>query len=622
MATAKRVQHRRGTTAEHAVFTGAQGEVTVDTDKKTAVIGDGATAGGFPLQLEAVSSIAALEAAPTHGTRYLNAGGRSGEFAWRVGDYTAEVTADTQQGIYIASSSDPTGAAGCWVRVFEGRKLAEWFGCEGDGVTDDAAAFQAFINQGGALGAYKDYRLNSQIEFPSNIDLELGRWTNIYRGYSQGGFAGALFRNANFLTGDSNIRISGGNFGLYSASQIGFVLWFHNVTTLQLDTVRISESYNSFAIYFTECTDLALDNCEIEPDFTGTSGTADALHMAGCTKVRVNGGRYFSADDAIAITTEYDNYQDAELSSFEISSTKDVVVNGAVLDSRKSAVKILIAATVTTGNTIENVTIANCPASYVNGLIKAKDETASYLLKDLTFENITSRGDFVSTQDGNGLDLQSVDGFRVSRIKCFGGTGAAANAIFNGCKNGVVDGKSVFVDLGATTYNVGLSACDNVKIFDSDITSGGEGVRVINSTNCEVSSNTITSATTGIAESGTSDWNKFENNRLDGNTTPMANIVGANTHVAGNRGAPTLKQGTATISASGSSVTVATGLYSTFGLQLPDIQVTPINTDWTAGGAASWRVRNISGVSFDIELDTTSSTAVSFAWRATRYARA
>lgn len=42
------VKMRRGTTAEHATFTGAEGEVTVDTDKKVVVVHDGVTPGGFP----------------------------------------------------------------------------------------------------------------------------------------------------------------------------------------------------------------------------------------------------------------------------------------------------------------------------------------------------------------------------------------------------------------------------------------------------------------------------------------------------------------------------------------------------------------------------------------------
>lgn len=50
------IQRRRGTTSQHSTFTGALGEITVDTDKKTAVIHDGVTAGGSPLAKE-LSSI-------------------------------------------------------------------------------------------------------------------------------------------------------------------------------------------------------------------------------------------------------------------------------------------------------------------------------------------------------------------------------------------------------------------------------------------------------------------------------------------------------------------------------------------------------------------------------------
>ena len=45
----KQVQFRKGTTAEHFNFTGALAEITVDTEKNTAVVHDGATPGGFEL---------------------------------------------------------------------------------------------------------------------------------------------------------------------------------------------------------------------------------------------------------------------------------------------------------------------------------------------------------------------------------------------------------------------------------------------------------------------------------------------------------------------------------------------------------------------------------------------
>ena len=46
---ATQVQFRRGTTAEHLSFKGAEGEVTVDTSLKTVVIHDALTNGGFPV---------------------------------------------------------------------------------------------------------------------------------------------------------------------------------------------------------------------------------------------------------------------------------------------------------------------------------------------------------------------------------------------------------------------------------------------------------------------------------------------------------------------------------------------------------------------------------------------
>ena len=46
------LQLRRGTTDQHATFVGANGEVTVDTDKKTLVVNDGVTQGGTPLARE------------------------------------------------------------------------------------------------------------------------------------------------------------------------------------------------------------------------------------------------------------------------------------------------------------------------------------------------------------------------------------------------------------------------------------------------------------------------------------------------------------------------------------------------------------------------------------------
>lgn len=43
------VQFRRGNTAQVAAFTGAPGEIVIDTDRKIVVVQDGVKSGGYPM---------------------------------------------------------------------------------------------------------------------------------------------------------------------------------------------------------------------------------------------------------------------------------------------------------------------------------------------------------------------------------------------------------------------------------------------------------------------------------------------------------------------------------------------------------------------------------------------
>jgi len=56
---AKLLKLRRGTTSQHSSFTGAEGEVTVDTDKESLVVHNGSQAGGFPLLRQDLSNLPA-----------------------------------------------------------------------------------------------------------------------------------------------------------------------------------------------------------------------------------------------------------------------------------------------------------------------------------------------------------------------------------------------------------------------------------------------------------------------------------------------------------------------------------------------------------------------------------
>ena len=65
---AKLLKLRRGTTSQHCSFTGAEGEVTVDTDKETLVVHDGSTAGGHAVAAEDMANVSSANIVGRLGT--------------------------------------------------------------------------------------------------------------------------------------------------------------------------------------------------------------------------------------------------------------------------------------------------------------------------------------------------------------------------------------------------------------------------------------------------------------------------------------------------------------------------------------------------------------------------
>jgi hypothetical protein len=88
------------------------------------------------------ASLAGYSAATT---AYLRESGREGLFVWSSANNSTNIINDPNQGVYVAPSSDATGASGAWVRKFSGAHNVKWFGAAGDGVTDDSAAFVAAL---------------------------------------------------------------------------------------------------------------------------------------------------------------------------------------------------------------------------------------------------------------------------------------------------------------------------------------------------------------------------------------------------------------------------------------------------------------------------------------------
>ena len=65
---AKLLKLRRGTTSQHSSFTGAEGEVTIDTNKDVPVVHDGSTAGGHPVAAEDMSNVSSASITGRLGT--------------------------------------------------------------------------------------------------------------------------------------------------------------------------------------------------------------------------------------------------------------------------------------------------------------------------------------------------------------------------------------------------------------------------------------------------------------------------------------------------------------------------------------------------------------------------
>jgi len=77
---------------------------------------------------------------------FLSESGREGLFIWTSTNVSQFVTRDTQQGVYVAPSSDTSGASGAWVRQYSGAMDIKWFGAVADGTTDNKTAIQTAIN--------------------------------------------------------------------------------------------------------------------------------------------------------------------------------------------------------------------------------------------------------------------------------------------------------------------------------------------------------------------------------------------------------------------------------------------------------------------------------------------
>tara|TARA_R100000734_G_C3309950_1_gene100692 strand:- start:311 stop:1663 length:1353 start_codon:yes stop_codon:yes gene_type:complete len=126
---AKLLKLRRGSTSGHGSFTGAEGEVTVDTDKDTLVVHDGSTAGGHPVAAEDMANVSGTAILGRIGT------GTIGTHKLAAGGLPANVTVETANitDLTIANADVSASAA------IAGTKISPDFGSQNIATTGTAA---------------------------------------------------------------------------------------------------------------------------------------------------------------------------------------------------------------------------------------------------------------------------------------------------------------------------------------------------------------------------------------------------------------------------------------------------------------------------------------------------
>lgn len=198
-------------------------------------------AGSLSLMLSnVVASRTALKALSTSrwNVAYLAESGREGTFKWQLGNYSAQVAADTAEGIYVKANAI-AATVGAWVRAGSQPVNIKWFGAVGDGVADDTAAIRA------AMAASKSvvfppgiFKLTDDLPLADNHKVTLDAGTRINQTVDNKNIFKAVSRNGITLL-CNNAELWG--FGNYSSSWTG------------------TSGHEDIAIQLNGCTDALVD---------------------------------------------------------------------------------------------------------------------------------------------------------------------------------------------------------------------------------------------------------------------------------------------------------------------------------------------------------------------------
>lgn len=385
-----------------------------------------------------VADRTALKAVDTeaHTTVYLMEAGREGTFKWSASNLSTIVAADIEEGVYVAPTSDTTGASGAWVRQHDGVLRPEWFGALA--ITDwgtpedstDALASLAAVS--GMVPAYIElsgfYRSTAAITLasvypdirgirPGETGFFFDACDGITVDYSTSIWNSASFRDVGFITNGHSLYTAlsmtgAANTGDGALARIEGCFFlgrdvYPDNTPTWLDEWLV-------AISLEQCDGIRIEHCAINGSAYNSIGggggpsgfpySTRGIIANNCTHMVVNDCHILGSETGILLT----------------GNSEGLKVNFSVLVANKNAMSIA-----TTGNANAHAIVDNHMASFVSNL---KISGGSFL--HTIAQNVFFRRDDLASGSFVHISLDNCPGTRVLGNQFYVGA-AGADALEN-----------------------------------------------------------------------------------------------------------------------------------------------------------------------------------------------
>lgn len=522
--------------ASAAIVAAAEAAATAASNSAAAAAASAIAAAG----VQPFATRALIKAIDTTTRQYafLSEAGREGIFVWRTGDYSARITADTAEGMFIKANAI-AATSGAWVREFDGDAQATWFGVVADDATDNATALNTAIEAIKATGKRSLYlpagviRFGSAINFSSSYMAIRGAGigaTTLRRTFASGN--AIVCQNPTAPNSIQSIALSDFSIGSTVTVTSGAMIYVNKGDGVWLTNINISGGL--WQISLAGCFGVTMDN--VQGAFgtgTPTNETAVVITTASAPYGSSYGGNIFinNCQFRASQTTPGAAY------GIEIIAADGVFVSNSYFGYFATAAAYLF-------NTLSGVYLAGIKFS------------------NCWFDH--AQGNGVSLEGGVSTNFANIEFIGCSFV---GGANAAYSfrAISGnsrdvrivGCYMSGVNGDNIRIDTSVGNYVI---AHNVLNAADMDNTSGGEGIiinsgsdftitgnvitgnsttdngiRLLTGTQATVTGNRIKGCTNGISISATFNYYLITGNSYGaGNTTGIVDSGGANKVVANN----------------------------------------------------------------------------------------